>query len=48
MTDSERAEVIEGMITDEERERADLLEAILRYDMILEARQSKAETVRRI
>lgn len=48
MSDFSQAKVVEGMITNEERERAKLLEAILRYDMIRDSKESKEVTVQKI
>ena len=48
MNEYDQAETVEGMITAEERQRAKTLEAILRYDLIREAKESKAETLQKI
>ena len=45
MDDFAQARVVEGMITEAERERARTVEAILRYDMIRTIHESKEVTI---
>lgn len=45
MDDFAQARVVEGMITEAERERAKTVEAILRYDMIRTNHESKEVTI---
>jgi len=48
MDEYSQAKVVEGMMTNEERERAKMLEAILRYDLIRQSKEDKEVTVQKI
>ena len=45
LNDFEKSKLVEDQITDEERTRAQALEAILVYDSMLKARQSKQDVM---
>ena len=48
LNDFEKSKLVEDQITDEERTRAQALEAILVYDSMLKARQSKQDVMNQI
>ena len=48
MNEYDQADFVEGKITVEERQQAKTLEAILRYDIIREAKESQTETIQKI
>lgn len=48
MSDFEKSEILEGQITEQEHKRAQSLEAILLYDTIVKARQSKQAIMKQI
>ena len=46
LTDSEKSEMIEAMISKEEQDRAKALQNILVFDSLVKARQNKEEILR--